>query len=91
MDRVERYVINQFGIFAVLMLDVDKEPRYSTNISIAELVDNWMVDNQIHLSGDIGTKILIDVPWEEFHFSGDIGTKIEINYPEDDLKLILKK
>ena len=91
LDRVERYVISQFGIFAVLMLDVDKEPKYSTNISIAELVDNWMVDNQIYLSGDIGTKILVDVLDDKFHLFGDIGTKIEIDYPEDDLKMILKK
>ena len=91
LDRVERYVISQFGIFAVLMLDVDKEPKYSTNISIAELVDNWMVDNQIYLSGDIGTKILVDVLDDKFHLFGDIGTKIEIDYPEDDLKMVLKK
>ena len=81
LDRVERYVISQFGIFAVLMLDVDKEPKYSTNISIAELVDNWMVDNQIYLSGDIGTKILIDVPDDEFHLTYDKETKLLVDVP----------
>ena len=77
-DQVEKYVLSNEGLFVILMLDVKTNPRLSVEISINDLLEKWEEDkNNIHFSGDIGTKIMIGLPEDiDFHFSGDTGTRI---------------
>lgn len=77
-DQVEKYVLSNEGLFVILMLDVKTDPRLSVEISINDLLEKWEEDkNNIHFSGDIGTKIMIGLPEDiDFHFSGDTGTRI---------------
>lgn len=78
LDQVEKYVLSNEGLFVILMLDVKTNPRLSVEISINDLLEKWEEDkNNIHFSGDIGTKIMIGLPEDiDFHFSGDTGTRI---------------
>lgn len=80
LDQVEKYVLSNEGLFVILMLDVKTNPRLSVEISINDLLEKWEEDkNNIHFSGDIGTKIMIGLPEDiDFHFSGDIGTRITL-------------
>ena len=77
-DQVKKYVLSNEGLFVILMLDVKTNPRLSVEISINDLLEKWEEDkNNIHFSGDIGTKIMIGLPEDiDFHFSGDTGTRI---------------
>lgn len=78
LNQVEKYVLSNEGLFVILMLDVKTNPRLSVEISINDLLEKWEEDkNNIHFSGDIGTKIMIGLPEDiDFHFSGDTGTRI---------------
>lgn len=57
LDRIEKYVIDSSGLSAILMLDIDKDPRLSKEIGINNLLENWKKDDRIRLTGDIGTKL----------------------------------
>ncbi len=65
LDQVNKYVIDKDGISAILMLDVETNPRLSTAISIDDLSQNWKEDTRIHLSGDIGTRLHIGMQFED--------------------------
>ncbi len=57
LDRVLKYIINEYGVFVILVLDVDKAPRLSTEISVVDLLNNWKLDDGIHLNESIGTRL----------------------------------
>lgn len=50
IDQVYEYIINQNGIFAILLLDVIENPRLSTRISIEELNDKYTLTQDVHLN-----------------------------------------
>ena len=74
IDRIERIIRNSKGTSVVLMLDVDQNPKLSSEISIENIKRNWQIDY-------IGTRIIIGMPEESIHFIGDIGTKILLDLP----------
>lgn len=65
LDQVNSYVIDKYGISAILILDVETDPRLSAAISVEDLLQNWKEDTRIHLSGDIGTRLHIGMQFEE--------------------------
>ncbi len=43
IDKVEKYVINQKGMFVVLTYDAISDPRTSQMISIEKLKESWKI------------------------------------------------
>lgn len=47
LDQVNKYVIDKDGLSAILILDVEINPRLSIPISIGDLLQNWKEDTRI--------------------------------------------
>ena len=65
VDQVNKYILNNKGLFVVLMLDVETNPRLSTEISINDLLNKWKKDDSIRFSSNIGTLIRTDMKYDD--------------------------
>ena len=57
LDKVVKYIITEQGLFVILQLDVNKDPRLSREISVNDLLNNWVIDLGIHFTTSIGSLV----------------------------------
>lgn len=57
LDKVVKYIITEQGLFVILQLDVNKDPRLSREISVNDLLNNWVIDQGIHFTTSIGSLV----------------------------------
>jgi len=49
-DLVYEYIVTKDGVFAILLLDVNVNPRLSTRISVNELTEKWTLTQNVCLN-----------------------------------------
>ncbi len=65
LDQINKYIFDANGLSVILILDVETNPRLSTEIKITDLLKNWKEDRNIHVSSNHGTCLNIGMDLEE--------------------------
>ena len=88
VDQLAKYVVKKDGIFVILWLCVDTEPRLSEEIPLAEFLSKWSkIDNKDvkHDKLDKMPKTCFGVTKEEFDKMHEKNNGFNVTLPKDNL------
>lgn len=85
VDQLAKYVVKKDGIFVILWLCVDKEPRLSEGIPLAEFLSKWSKIDSSDINLDKQDGAIFGATEKEFEKKYDENNGYNVKQPKDNL------